>query len=524
MSDIPAQDRSVHIVHRHLLQCSSPVSLSSIASPFRLGPLDSLGEPIIPIAIVYVYRTPLAMTGSQLIPINRLKRALSILLDNYPYLTGRLHINDNTGRRVIDRLGTGTELLEAECAAPLSAFSLEDDQGRITGTQLPDGGNALLPPGLSVEGVFRDPFFLIQHTRFCCGSVAIGVWISHSISDASGLLQLVRHLAEIYRALSTQDLSKFGSPAPISLVHPPNIRSYLADVSEWSQEDRREALRFEPSLYYLTEEPAVRADKPIIPTDGAPIQQTTSPTPLSPVVGRVLRFSGQQLDAIKARAADVGGGGWVSTFDALAAYLCQRIYRARIQLAGASSSPSTPELVTDFLTSTNICGQLGLPAGYPFNALFAPSFVPPHEVLASGPLHEAAKLIHELTQSIASTPEQTRKTVSWIAVQPDLRRVKTPFRFGPGGFMVSQWNKFGMYDGVDFDVVAVEGEDDTTEAIQRPLQPALVWPPFTPIWLMCDGLAYFLSTEESKTTGTPAIDVNLSLSEPLWAIFDQDKQ
>ena len=73
--------------------------------------------------------------------------------------------------------------------------------------------------------------------------------------------------------------------------------------------------------------------------------------------------------------------------------------------------------------------------------------------------------------------------------------------------MISQWNKFDMYAGNVFEV-----------------PPVLVSTPFTPISLL-DGLAYFLPTEEQGTGGdTGAIDVNVSLSEPLWNIIDQDEE
>jgi len=73
--------------------------------------------------------------------------------------------------------------------------------------------------------------------------------------------------------------------------------------------------------------------------------------------------------------------------------------------------------------------------------------------------------------------------------------------------MISQWNKFDMYESTVFDV-----------------EPILVSPPFTPISLM-DGLVYYLPTED-RSTGADrgAIDVVLALSEPIWGILDQDSE
>ena len=73
--------------------------------------------------------------------------------------------------------------------------------------------------------------------------------------------------------------------------------------------------------------------------------------------------------------------------------------------------------------------------------------------------------------------------------------------------MISQWNKLDMYVGTVFDV-----------------RPVLVSTPFTPISLL-DGLVYFLPTEEQGTgADTGAIDVNMSLSEPIWDIIDQNDE
>jgi hypothetical protein len=65
-----------------------------------------------------------------------------------------------------------------------------------------------------------------------------------------------------------------------------------------------------------------------------------------------------------------------------------------------------------------------------------------------------------------------------------------------------------MYDGVDFDV----------DGNEKSIPPVLVSPPFTPISLV-GGLAFVLSTEEQDQR---AVDMNLSLSEPLWSILGRD--
>ncbi|KAM0189127.1 hypothetical protein ACHAPI_010145 [Fusarium lateritium] len=115
------------------------------------------------------------------------------------------------------------------------------------------------------------------------------------------------------------------------------------------------------------------------------------------------------------------------------------------------------------------------------------------------------------------------RSSKWFAAQPDKSRVKVDFTFGKGNFTVSQWSKHNMYSGVTF-------EDSGISA-----GPDLVAPPMTPISLV-DGLGTIISSkidtlseEESKKTagirsltGPQAVDVILSVSQPVWEFLDAD--
>ncbi len=548
MSADSAAAHPVTVTARHTLQCANEGALAKLESPFRLGPFDQLVLPIIPIAVVFVYKNPTlspslaGTTSSELIPVTRLQRAITLLLDYYPHLTGRLQINPSDKFHEITRLGTGAELFTAQCSVGLDAFCSPPDAaardvsaatpGRILLLNLPDGGNALLAPfDPTLEGVCRDPIFTVQHTRFACGGVALGVRLYHTVCDADGFFQLVRDLAEIYRSLLASD--EKGSPGSGfgKLARPPHIRSYLS--GHMMPEDRRAALDFQPAQFYV--EPSGQA---AVVAESASRSAADSDSSLwtvspyqPPVVGRVLRFSSHELAALKAHATDPNGGGWISTFEALSAHICQCVYRARLQLLtaqGMTLSAASSELSPEFLTPVNwrAPDRLNFPPRYFPNALFCSYNTLPHDMIANGPLCQVAKAIHDLMRMMS--PEDARQTLRWIAAQPDKSRVKDGFRYAKGSFLVSQWCKFDMYLGVDFDI-DMHGEV---------VSPALVSPPFTPISLV-DGLAYFLATEEQLQRATPrpisvveyqsfagggcAIDVNLALSEPLWPILDQDE-
>jgi len=232
-----------------------------------------------------------------------------------------------------------------------------------------------------------------------------------------------------------------------------------------------------------------------------------------PITGRVLRFSAQELGAIKSHATE--GVSWVSTFEALSAHLFQCLYRARLRLMrdtrseqGKVLSDIMPEPLSNFLTPVNMrpADRLGLPPRYFHNAVETHFFTLPPSILMNSPLSQIAKAIHDCLQE--THPLETDKTLCWIAAQPDVGRIKHRFVYGAGSVMISQWCKMDIYSATAFEEV-----------------PILVAPPFTPISLV-DGLAYFVDTEEqvwhssSKTTGP--IDVYLALIEPLWAVLDHD--
>ncbi|KAJ7129267.1 transferase [Mycena epipterygia] len=490
---------SVSVISQITVRCANETSWTALESSFPLGPLDLLVTPGIPIAAVFVYKQA---TEVEIIPVERLQRALTLLLDYYPHLTGRLQVDQSGGTHHITHLGTGAELFVARCSERLESFS-SPEVGRVLLQNLPDAGNALCAPfDPSPEGVARDPMFTVQHTRFACGAVALGVRVLHTLCDADGFFQLVYDLAELYRGLlSSENDPTAGIPL---LARPPHIKPYTSD-GDLTPEERQGALAFQPSMFYL--EPSVDAvDAPAdtAPTDGSVDTTASSGPPPAPTVGRFLRFSSSELKSIKARATNPNvSDGWISTFEALSAHLYQRVHRARMQLH--AKDPSHGALsVPNFLTPVNIRTRAGLPARYFANALIcAHTASLPPALLTEGPLWQVAEALHALTRAPGFTSsDELQSTVRWLAAQPDKRRIREGFEYGNGSLMLSQWNKFDMYG------------DSVFEAA-----PVLVSTPFTPISLL-DGLGYFLPI---PGLDAGAIDVSLALSGPVWEFFDRDE-
>lgn len=92
---------------RHVLQCTNGEAVASLESPFKLGPMDHLVFPFVPIEAVFVYKQPKPTSNQnsngELIAVGRLKQTLSRLLEYYPHLTGRLQFDpDEKPQRLLD--------------------------------------------------------------------------------------------------------------------------------------------------------------------------------------------------------------------------------------------------------------------------------------------------------------------------------------------------------------------------------------------------------------------------------------
>ncbi|KAM0228051.1 hypothetical protein ACHAP5_012051 [Fusarium lateritium] len=359
---------SVRVVSKHTVQsaCSPvPESVASIAFPFPLGPLDHLGSPLIPVGVVWVYES--SSTCLEPVPIDTLTSALSRLLDYYPQLTGRLAIDSSNGIRYVHRQETGIHLYEAKCEASFSEFreasaeELSLGPGHVSRISVP----LLAPWEASEDSIQREPLLRVQHTRFACGSVAVGVRLARVMAGAGGFLQLYRHLAEIYRAIV------HGGKEPM-LEHPPQNTPFMAENigPHHSTDELKAGILPQPPGY--STEPIVKESIKAPDAEGTQTPQTTSPA--CPVVGREIRFEASELAALKANATPPDGESFVSTFSALSAHIWQRTQIARLRTQ--TSEQEKGELALQnctFFTSVDFSSKIGLPRPYFPSAVITPS-------------------------------------------------------------------------------------------------------------------------------------------------------
>ncbi|ETM35295.1 hypothetical protein L914_17763 [Phytophthora nicotianae] len=485
----------VRVTAEYRLCCATRSSIEKLESPVLLGPLDHITQNFTPITVVFVYHRSESLK-EELVPLKRFQRSLERLLDYYPHLTGRIVVDEKDNTPRIEQLGAGGKLIEAKSSEPLEAFEAvgDDDEPaskpRLIVTNLPEGGNALLP---SLAGI-NDPILSVQHTRFACGGVAIGMCIRHIICDASGFFQLIRDLSELYRQFPGCD----NDNGSVQLSKPPHIHSYKAELHNMTSEERQEALKYQPTGFKLSPE-AGKAEKETK-------SRTLSPT----VVGRVLRFSSSELTALKTEANINNNGKPMSTFCSTAAHIWQSISRARARLREANSVVPIKAAQLLIPVDFRAPNQRDVPPQYFPNAVFSPVVSAPAAQLLDAPLYTVAAWIREGIQPQESI--EMLKTVRWIVAQPDKRRVQPWYNYEQEGVFVTQWSKFDMYQGARFEV-----------------SPSLVAQPFTTSSLY-DGLTYFMATEDqlkqsacSAGISSGSIDVSIALAEPIWTILDQDE-
>lgn len=235
-----------------------------------------------------------------------------------------------------------------------------------------------------------------------------------------------------------------------------------------------------------------------------------------PVTGKLLRFTRDQLCAIKSAATDPMQGHYVSTFEALSALLWLSIQRVRIQYSSSKATIDCCDETADLLTSIDwrSPSRLNLPPRYFPNAVSEPCITLPLNNLCSNALPQTAQIIHEILQ--ARTPLDQHETLQWVKAQPNKSKISLRARLNEKGFIISQWNKLNMY-AIHFD----------TDNQGNGILPDRVWPPFTEDSLV-DGLAYLLPTRPVASTDDSNrhsdIEVALSLHEPLWDFLGNDPQ
>ncbi|OIW13460.1 hypothetical protein TanjilG_22251 [Lupinus angustifolius] len=149
------------------------------------------------IPLVTIYRHNPSMEGKD--PVEAIRQALSKTLVFYYPFAGRLREGPN-GKLMVDCNGEGVIFIEADADVTLDQFGVD------LYPPFPCFDQLLYDvPGS--DGVINSPLLLIQVTRLQCGGFIFAVRLNHAMSDAIGMSQFMKGLAEIAR----------GEPKPLIL-------------------------------------------------------------------------------------------------------------------------------------------------------------------------------------------------------------------------------------------------------------------------------------------------------------------
>ncbi|XP_010514234.1 PREDICTED: vinorine synthase-like [Camelina sativa] len=180
----------VDVVSRDIIKPSSPTP--NHLKKFKLSLLEQLGPTIFG-PMVYFY----SGNNNRIKPteqLQKLKKSLSETLTHFYPLAGRLK-----GNVSIDCNDSGADFLEAEVNSPLSSLLQEPSSDNL---------QRLIPTSVdSIET--RTKLLLAQASFFECGSMAIGVCISHKFADATSIGLFMKTWAAIS---SRGSIKTVGSP------------------------------------------------------------------------------------------------------------------------------------------------------------------------------------------------------------------------------------------------------------------------------------------------------------------------
>ena len=382
------------------------------------------------------------------IECDRLITSLEQLLNYYPFLAGILKVVDPDHHTYVEHDANqgGILFVSTSVNIPLTAISLS----------MNDVDNQMIiPPSLQLTNPF-DPtiLFHIRHTRFSCGSVALGISLNHQIADAHSLFQLINDWTHLYRNLNYQP----------SVCHQ---RSLLEpDQTEIEMRQRSN------SEFHHRRSLAIHND---LPTSIVSTQKN---------IIKIFRFSADELERMKSDSLSHLSSNvtYLSTFEVLTAHLHRHVMLAR-------QHPSS--MMTRIFIATNIrprLSQPSIPLTYFGNAImFSYLEVIMSTVIEDDHLSSIASQIHHAVEE--NDTDDIRTTLAWVRSASDPRNIMPTCKLNDMDFTISAWNKMGMYTNSDF------------EFNVHPCR--ILLPPETQF----NGGAILLSTEKQDTS----IDVCLGL-------------
>ncbi|KAK3411153.1 hypothetical protein EUGRSUZ_J03136 [Eucalyptus grandis] len=362
----------------------------------------------------YFYKPPPEWLHPADAIFSTLRGSLSrVLVPFYP-LAGRLRWLDG-GRLRLDCNAMGVPLIEAESEAELSDL----------GDFCPGPEYEQIVPSLDYTMPFHElPLLLVQVTKFKCGGLALGVSISHVVTDGLSATYFLDEWARLAR----------GEPL--------NVEPYFDKKVLWAgEEDPSSTLRSPPNL----EHPEFN-DPPLLIGHTNNLEQRKKKTTMA-----ILRVTKTQVETLK-KAANKDRPSHhprpYTRFEIMAAHIWRCACKAR---------KHRPEQATSLYFYVDARSRLRPPLkpGFFGNAVLQVAAAGTSGELVSSPLGCTSSKIREVIEAV--THDHFKSAIEHIRRQPDLTRFQELDILGStqGAFYgnpnlgVSSWLSLMVY-GLDF--------------------------------------------------------------------------
>lgn len=458
----------------------------------RLSIADATVARFSPCAAVWLYDATEASRDTNLLRA-RLQQALGQTLDDYPHFAGQLRWatsnNNNSeplrlGRPVVTygtREDPGVEFTAAAYDGGLAALVPSEEARRGGGQRVwiaSDFPQDELLPGAELAfeshlGRFEGlPGASAQVTTFSCGGFAVGIKITHCLSDAVCLVQFAKAWSARAGALFSSETLAAGSsssPPPRAAVFDPSLLDRHAGL----QQGRRDAVADDDKIRLARSLPMHRydwwrADAPGYPAWAAASSAATRPTAAqlrditlspstappwttwdaaAPVAHAQIRFGGDEVRRIKAAAQadlvvkeeeeDCLG---ISRLDALLSHVWILINRARKIDLDDDDEPVYMDLTLGLRTRVDP----------PLPATFAGSPLLLAHVLLLSSSSSLGAVALAVRQAVARfTPDAVAAYLHDAAHEVSPQRLWQAF-LGRRHTLVTSWARAGCYEVGDF--------------------------------------------------------------------------
>lgn len=330
-----------------------------------------------------------------------LKDALAKALVPFYPMAGRLRC-DEAGRVEIDCNAEGVLLVEAETDGAV------DDFGDFAPTM---ELKRLIPPVDYSGDISSFPLLVLQVTHFKCGGVSLGVGMQHHVADGYSGLHFINSWSDVSRGFD--------------IAIPPFIDRTLLRARH-PAEPRFPHIEYQPppSMNTTTPQPAQ--------------PQVADQSPPPPAAVAIFKFTREQVDILKTKAREEGGGKPYSAYSLVAGHVWRSVCRAR-------GLPADQQTKMYIATDGRARLRPSLPPGYFGNVIFTATPIAAAGEILEGPVTRAAARIQDALGRMDD--EYLRSALDYLELQPELPKlVRGAHTFRCPNLGITSWVRLPIHD------------------------------------------------------------------------------